>query len=181
MAVSSLDTQSSPLQHTYWVGGCPIMLVVPLTGCEEECLLRLQVVHFTQSVTCQLRQEDVQSNHLIPDDTTLYCCGFVHLFLGDLFIVLVCPTAITNFHHLPLAFPKNKCGFLGFSAICIEGSCCHFRWTYCFHLCGDWISFSVHLNQFHLPEDGSSMFLRNFSREFHHFVWKPNKQLSFEQ
>jgi len=62
MAVSSLDKQSSPLQHTYGMGGCPIMLVVSLTGCEEECLPRLQVVHFTQSVTCQLGQEDMRSN-----------------------------------------------------------------------------------------------------------------------
>jgi len=48
MAMFSLDTQSSPLQHTYGMGGCPIMLVVPLTVCEEECLLRVLVVHFTK-------------------------------------------------------------------------------------------------------------------------------------
>jgi hypothetical protein len=71
------------------------MLEEHLTGCEEECLLRVQVVRFTKCVTCQLGQEDVRSNQLIPGDTTVYCCGFVHLFLGEVFIVL----SLSNSNH----------------------------------------------------------------------------------
>jgi hypothetical protein len=46
MAVFSMDTQSNPLQHTYR----NVVLLVNLSVHEEEeCLLRVLIVHFTKS------------------------------------------------------------------------------------------------------------------------------------